>query len=88
MKVEDVREHPLNPNAIEVKVKVPMKGVTGGALQWLEPNMREVRVKYRVDPRRPETWKGLIGRTLRIRELEVQAQKLGYRIAKARKVCK
>ena len=43
--VEDVREHPINPNAIEVKVRVPMKGVKGGASQWLEPNMREAKVR-------------------------------------------
>lgn len=79
-------EHPLNPKRVLIQCTVPSKSVPDGMKQWLEPDMREIKVKYRVDPANPQTWYRLIGRMVRVPELERKAEKLGYKMVKRRKV--
>jgi len=81
LKVEDVREHPYRKDRIEVKVKIPTKAGFDNT-QWVEPNMHEVKRLFRI---RGDNLDVLIGRSVRIPELEQEAEKMGYKMMKKRR---
>jgi len=81
LEVLDWRYHGYRSGVIEVKVKVPMKeGIE--STEWYVPNMHEVKRKYRCHGDNYDT---LVGKRLRIPELEMQAEKAGYKMVKRRR---
>jgi len=80
-----VRAHPFRKDRIEVQVELPMKGGgKGKQRQWFEPDHTEIKrimrdgISDRFDERRLRN--RLVGKRIKIPELEKEAQKQGLKL--------